>query len=179
MFVYIKRVLKRVLRGKQPFTREELIKLGARVGKNFYNGANIDEGHAFLLTIGDDVTLSSCRLLLHDASTNRHYGLSRVGRIEIGNNVFIGSQAIVLPNVKIGNNVVIGAGAVVTKDIPDNVVAVGNPCKPIKSFEDFIKENDILFNNAPKFNKSSKEKNSEDKLKEYEILSGGGIAFDV
>ena len=50
----------------------------------------------------------------------------------IGDNVWIGGGAIILPGVTIGNNVVIGAGSIVTKDIPDNVIAVGNPCRVIK-----------------------------------------------
>eukprot|EP01120_Amphizonella_sp_Union-15-10_P003439 TRINITY_DN1385_c0_g1_i1.p1 TRINITY_DN1385_c0_g1~~TRINITY_DN1385_c0_g1_i1.p1 ORF type:complete len:197 (-),score=41.35 TRINITY_DN1385_c0_g1_i1:139-729(-) len=52
--------------------------------------------------------------------------------IKIGNNVWIGGGVIILPGVSIGDNTTIGAGSVVTKDIPDNVVAVGNPCKVIK-----------------------------------------------
>lgn len=50
----------------------------------------------------------------------------------IGDNVWIGGGSIILPGVKIGNNVVIGAGSVVTKDIPDNTIAYGNPCRPVR-----------------------------------------------
>ena len=53
--------------------------------------------------------------------------------VTIGDNVWIGGSVTILPGVSIGNNVTIGAGSVVTKDIPDNVVAVGNPCKVIKN----------------------------------------------
>ena len=52
--------------------------------------------------------------------------------VTIGDNVWLGGGVIVCPGVKIGSNVTIGAGSVVTKDIPDNVVAVGNPCRVIK-----------------------------------------------
>lgn len=52
--------------------------------------------------------------------------------ITVGNNVWIGGGVRVMPGVNIGNNVVIGGGSVVTKDIPDNVVAVGNPCRVIR-----------------------------------------------
>ena len=52
--------------------------------------------------------------------------------VHIGNNVWIGANAVVLPGVTIGDNSVIGAGSVVTKDIPANVVAVGNPCRVIR-----------------------------------------------
>lgn len=52
--------------------------------------------------------------------------------VHIGNNVWIGAGAIILPGVHIGDNTVIGAGSVVTKDIPANVVAVGNPCRVLR-----------------------------------------------
>ena len=50
----------------------------------------------------------------------------------IGDNVWIGGGAIIMPGVTIGNNVVIGAGSVVTHDIPDNTIAYGSPCKVVK-----------------------------------------------
>ncbi|MBQ8229678.1 MAG: sugar O-acetyltransferase [Clostridia bacterium] len=60
--------------------------------------------------------------------------------IRIGKNCWLGAGVIVLPGVTIGNNSVIGAGSVVTKDIPDNVVAVGNPCKVLRPINDRDKE---------------------------------------
>lgn len=62
---------------------------------------------------------------------------ARTGEIVIGDNVFIGSNSVLLYGVHIGNDVVIGAGSIVTSDIPDGVVAVGSPCKPIGKFEDW------------------------------------------
>jgi maltose O-acetyltransferase len=58
--------------------------------------------------------------------------ITQTAPVIIGDNVWIGGGVIILPGVTIGNNVVIGAGSVVTKDIPDNVVAFGNPCKIIR-----------------------------------------------
>lgn len=52
--------------------------------------------------------------------------------VNIGNNVWIGGNSVIMPGVSIGNNVTVGAGSVVTKDIPDNKLALGNPCKIIK-----------------------------------------------
>jgi acetyltransferase-like isoleucine patch superfamily enzyme len=67
--------------------------------------------------------------------------------IIIGNNVWIGSNATVLPEVIIGNNVIIGANSVVTKDIPSNSVAVGNPCKVIKKKAPYEEDfSNIIFN---------------------------------
>ena len=52
--------------------------------------------------------------------------------VHIGRNCWIGAGAIIMPGVTIGDNVVIGAGSIVTKDIPSNVVAVGNPCRILR-----------------------------------------------
>ena len=52
--------------------------------------------------------------------------------VTIGDNVWIGGNAVILPGVTIGNNAVIGAGSIVAKDIPDNVIATGNPCRIIR-----------------------------------------------
>ena len=60
--------------------------------------------------------------------------------IIIGDNVWIGSNVVVLPEVKIGNNVIVGAGSVVTKNIPENSIAVGNPCKVIREKKAYIKD---------------------------------------
>ena len=60
--------------------------------------------------------------------------------VKIGRNVWIGAGAIIVPGVTIGDNTVIGAGSVVTKDIPANVVAVGNPCRVMREINDHDKE---------------------------------------
>jgi galactoside O-acetyltransferase len=65
-----------------------------------------------------------------------HYSLT----IHIGRNVWIGSNTVILPGVTVGDNTVIGAGSVVTKDIPENVVAVGNPCKIKRAISERDKE---------------------------------------
>ena len=63
----------------------------------------------------------------------RRQGMQYNAPVRIGKNCWIGAGAIILPGVTIGDNVVIGAGSVVTKDIPSNVVAVGNPCRVLRS----------------------------------------------
>ena len=62
----------------------------------------------------------------------RNEGLEFGAPVTIGNNVWIGGSAVINPGVTIGDNVVIGSGSVVTKDIPDNVIAVGNPCRILR-----------------------------------------------
>ena len=89
------------------------------------------------VTFGDNVFIGpNCAFYTAghplDAET-RNKGLEYAKPIKIGNNVWFGGNVIVLPGVEIGDNSVIGAGSVVTRNIPANVVAVGNPCKLIKN----------------------------------------------
>ena len=63
--------------------------------------------------------------------------LGNTGQVSIGNNVFVGMNAIILKNVSIGDNVIIGAGSVVTHDIPANSVAAGNPCRVLMSLSEY------------------------------------------
>lgn len=167
------------IRGGKPKTAIELRKLGAHIGEKFTNHARIDLGHAYLLTIGNNVILSDCRILLHDASTKTALGYSKIGRVEIGNNVFIGADAIVLPNVKIGSNCIVGAGTIVNKDIPENSIVVGNPARIVGSYDDFVARNKDIMSNAHVYNTYWQNKTDEEKKKEYEELKNGGIAFDV
>lgn len=123
------------------YTPEELRKYGMQIGKNCHIYTNrIDVAHGFLIKIGDNVTISNARILAHDASTKMYLGYSRVGCVTIGNNVFIGADAVILPGIEIGNDVIIGAGTVVTKNIPDDSVVVGNPGHVIGSVKDYIKK---------------------------------------
>lgn len=118
-----------------------LRKKGLKVGRNFQRQSRtiIDKNFCHLITIGDNVTLApGCYLLAHDASTKQTLGYTRVGQIKIGNNVFIGSNALVMPGVTIGNNVIIGSSSVVTKDIPSNAVCAGIPARKFISYENFM-----------------------------------------
>ena len=76
---------------------------------------------------------------------------TKIGKVTIGNNVFIGADSVVLPNTRIGNNVIIGANSTVTKDIPDNSVAVGNPAKVICTLDDYLNRQKEQMKTAPKY----------------------------
>lgn len=122
-------------------TTEELIERGMVVGDNFQrqNEVILDPDHCWLIEIGNNVTLAPrVHILCHDASTKHYLGYTKIGKVTIGNNVFIGANTIVLPNVKIGNDVVIGANSTVTKDIPSNSVVAGNPAKVISTLEQYL-----------------------------------------
>ncbi len=106
------------------------------VGKHFYCNYDcvfLDVGK---ITIGDYVMLGP-KVALYAATHPIDPGVRAtfmdMGEpITIGDNVWIGGSTVVCPGVTVGNNVVIGAGSVVTKDIPDNVVAAGNPCRVLR-----------------------------------------------
>jgi len=110
------------------------------VGDNFYANFNCTILDVNKVIIGDNV-LFGPNVNIYTAghpidSKIRSEQLEFGKKIEIGSNVWIGGNVVVNPGVKIGNNVVIGAGAVVVKDIPDNVIAVGNPCKVLRKISD-------------------------------------------
>jgi len=70
----------------------------------------------------------------------REEGYQYNAAIHIGKNCWIGAGVIIVPGIRIGNNVVIGAGSIITKDIPSNVIAVGNPCKVLREVNEHDKE---------------------------------------
>lgn len=106
------------------------------IGENFYSNHNLIILDGNKVQFGDNIFIApNCSFYTagHPLDVERrNKGLEYAKPIKVGNNVWIGGNVIVLPGVTIGDNVVIGAGSVVNKNIPSNVVAVGNPCKVIK-----------------------------------------------
>ena len=135
---YLKEFIYR-LRGE--YTTEKLMKMGMQVGKNFkrLNGVILDPAHCWLIEIGDNVTLAPrVHILCHDASTKTFLNYTKIGRVTIGDNVFVGAETVILPGIKIGNNVVIGANSTVTHDVPENSVVVGSPARVIGSLDEYL-----------------------------------------
>ena len=106
------------------------------VGNNFFANYNLTILDVGKVVIGDNVQIAPNVSIytaghpIHPDSRNSgyEYGIP----ITIGDNVWIGGNAVILPGVTIGSGVVIGAGSVVAKSIPDNVIAAGNPCRVIR-----------------------------------------------
>lgn len=93
--------------------------------------------------LGNNVRLTGCTLFGHDGSINminRAFGckVDRVGSIDIGDNVFVGHQAIILPGVRIGPNAVVAAGSVVSRDVPPNSVVAGVPARQIGRLDEMV-----------------------------------------
>ena len=106
------------------------------VGNNFFANYNCTILDVAKVTIGDNCQLAP-NVAIYTAGHPVHpdtrnsgyeYGIS----VTIGDNVWIGGNSVICPGVRIGSNTVIGAGSVVTKDIPDWVIAAGNPCRVIR-----------------------------------------------
>lgn len=165
---------------KGGYSNEELRSYGIVMGENCHVlTTKIDVHHGFLISMGDNVTISDARLLTHDGSTKKFLGYSRVGRIKIGSNVFIGAGAIILPGIEIEDNVVVGAGAIVTKDIPRDSLVVGNPARVIKTVTEYIQENKNHMRSDNVWDTHYSSKSLEEKQEMMRILAEGDIGYDL
>lgn len=116
------------------------VHMGNYVYANF-NLTLVDDGHIYIgdkVMFGPNVTVATAN---HPIDTELRDRMLQYNKdVYIGENTWIGAGAIIVPGVKIGKNVVIGAGSVVTKDIPDGVVAVGNPCRVLREVGEHDRE---------------------------------------
>lgn len=146
--------IKTIIRGT--INLDRLKKDGLVVGDNFHaqEGVIIDPGHCWLIEIGNNVTLAPrVHVLAHDASTKNILGYTKIGNVKIGNNVFIGAGAIIMPGVEIEDNTIIGAGSIVTKNLQSGVY-VGNPCRLIYTYEEYIEKEREKMSKLPVYNEA-------------------------
>jgi maltose O-acetyltransferase len=160
-----------------------LVNRGMKLGKNveIIDSFFFDPSHCYLISIGDYCTICpNVRLIAHDASTKKHLGYTKIGRIDIGANCFLGDSSIVLPNVSIGPYSIVGAGSVVTKDIPPYTIAAGNPAKIISPVDDYVKKMQDISSKKKVFNEEYYIQNLNDAKREEIIRSiGESIGFIV
>lgn len=170
----IKKIISLIYRFFYPMSLVEMYKkMGVEIGEDckFQFEVNIDYSHYWLISIGNRVTLAPrVHILAHDASTKNHLGYTKIALVRIEDNVFIGAGSIVLPGVTIGKNSIIGAGSIVTKDIPENMVAVGNPAKVICTLESYLEKEKLKLNVASKFDSSYTLRRAVNRSKKEEMI---------
>ncbi len=160
--INIKEIIKKIIYRERSssesyvnFLREKGCEIGE--GTRFFDprGTEVDITKPSLITIGKNVQITAgVKIITHGFDwfvLNGVYGdiLGSSGEIIIGNNVFIGVNTLILKGVTIGDNVIIGAGSLVNRDIPECVVAAGNPIRVISSIEDYyIKRKNVQLDEA-------------------------------
>lgn len=113
-------------------------------GKNIYANFNltlVDDTHIYVgdhTMFGPNVTVASAGHPILPELREKAYQYN--APVHIGKNCWIGAGVVIVPGITVGDNVVIGAGSIVTKNLPDNVVAVGNPCRILRSVDERDRE---------------------------------------
>lgn len=118
--------------------------IGVNLGVNNTIGKNHWSSEPYLITVGSNCGLTNCRIFTHGGARvvrNKYPKFDIFGKVTIGDNVYIGTNALIMPGVNIGNNVLVGAGSVVTKSIPDNMVVAGNPARVICTVHEYYERN--------------------------------------
>lgn len=145
----LRRIARRILRSEP---------IGYVIGANSLHNSLVDSLTPNMVTIGANfVSAPGSIILAHDSSTFNHVGAYRIEPTVIGDNVFLGANAVVLPGVNVGDGAIIGAGSVVVKDVPPGMVVAGNPAKILSTVEDYIRkcnERDCLIAAPPGFAKA-------------------------
>ena len=135
----------------QKYWEKKGLKCGASC--EIYEGASFGS-EPYLITLGNHVRVNTgVFFVTHDGGTwvlrglnnNQYRDIDLFGTINVGDNVHIGTNAIIMPGVNIGNNCIIGCGAIVTHDIPDNCIAVGVPARVIESIDQYSEKHTESF----------------------------------
>ena len=146
LFRLLNRWWEKLMYLKYSLRMRDLIARGLVLGKNctVTPSAYVDSGYPYLIRIGDNCSIASnVRLLAHDATTFKFTGgHTRLGKIVIKDNCFIGENSIVLPGVTIGPNVLVAAGSVVNRDVPPNSCVAGVPARLYAKFDAFIERHE-------------------------------------
>lgn len=160
----MKNFLRKILNGNK---YNKLKKMGIKIGENCEIYDNISWGsEPYMISIGNHVRISNgVRFITHDGGVwvlrnmeDRYKNIDLFGAITVGDNVHIGMDVTIMPNVNIGKNCIIGCGAIVTKDIPDNSVAVGVPARVIEDVQTYVDKNKCKFVNTKNMSSVEKQK---------------------
>lgn len=135
--------------------------IGVNIGNNNLIGKNHWSTEPYLITVGSNCQLTNCKIFTHGGGNvirHLHPDFYCFGKVKIGDYVYIGTNALIMPGVTIGNNVLVAAGSIVTKSVPANCVVAGNPAKIICSIEDYYEKNKIFDIHSKHLNIKEKEK---------------------
>ena len=136
------RLFKRCFWSLEKRARHDGVRMGEqnRIESHFWSSAE-----PYLITIGNHCDLTEgTKIFTHGGARvarGKHPNFDLFGKVVLGDRVYVGSRAMIMPGVTIGDNVLIAAGSVVTKSIPSNVVVAGNPAKYICSLDEYIDRN--------------------------------------
>ncbi len=179
MLSVIKKVFRLLLMKHDENSPEYWEEYGVKIGNNVHVlNSKIDKGYGYLIEIGNNVTITGATILAHDASIKKFLGYTKIGKVIIGNDVFIGTGAIVLPNVIIGDNVIVGAGAVVRDSIPSNSVVTGNPATIVCTTEEYIEKNRERMKASHLYISENSIRTKEEKMKIRDEI-GDKIGYDL
>lgn len=139
-------------------------KVGVTFGKNCFFRTRKFGSEPFLISMGNDVhTASGVEFITHDGAVNvirnmyeKYYDVDIFKKINIGNNVFIGRGARIMPGAKIENNIIIGAGSIVVGNLRSNAVYAGVPAKYICSIEEYVEKNEKYFSKTKYLSNANK-----------------------
>lgn len=143
----IKKIIKKISSfiDKMRSLEKQARKAGCQIGENNFIASHFWSSEAFLIKIGNNCQITDdVKFFTHgggNVARVKYPKFDCFGKVVIGDYVYIGTGAFVMPGVTVGNNVLIAAGSVVTKSIPDNCVVAGNPAKFICTLDEYIERN--------------------------------------
>ena len=126
--------------------------IGVTIGEDTLIGSRHWSSEPYLITVGSHCQLTNCHIFTHGGGQivrSKIPDFDAFGRVTIGDWVYIGSNALIMPGVTIGDHVLVAAGSVVTKSVPSGMIVAGNPAKIIGTTEDYIRRN-VKYNVATK-----------------------------
>ncbi len=118
--------------------------IGVNIGENNLIGKGHWSSEPYLITVGNYCQLTNCKIFTHGGGNilrDKYPDFDCFGKVVIGNYVYIGTNALIMPGVTIGDNVLVAAGSVVTKSVPPRMVVAGNPAKIIGNIDSYYVRN--------------------------------------
>lgn len=141
---------------------KQALHVGVEIGEDNYIASKFWSSEPYLIKIGSHCQITAgVKLYTHGGAGAVRRWLPKFdtfGRVSIGDYVYIGNDAKIMPGVSIGDNVLIAAGSIVTKSIPSNIVVAGNPAKYVCTVEEYIDRNKIFNTNTKGMSMENKKK---------------------